>query len=289
MNRNEDLSENLNYTAPELSILTSDEHLSELPTFRELMHWHDDYEFILVTKGVLDFDVNGEILHIKQNEGLFVNSGRLHFGYSEKKEEVLFELVIVSPELIRNMFNTEFLDMISNTGNVNFLMFHKNMLLWSLLDRMHLINMKRDKNYQLELQSEACLLVKELYALCGDVVQNEPEEMAVMKQMLNFIQEHFAEKLTVSDIAGSAMICRNQCFKLFQQFMKMTPQRYLTQYRINKSIELMGTMKGFADIADACGFCSQSHYTKAFKALYGMTPKQYQMKEIGPTNFEDKK
>lgn len=117
MNRNEDLSENLNYTAPELPILTSDEHLSELPTFRELMHWHDDYEFILVTKGVLDFDVNGEILHIKQNEVLFVNSGRLHFGYSEKKEEVLFELVIVSPELIRNEFNTAALDSVSSQSN----------------------------------------------------------------------------------------------------------------------------------------------------------------------------
>ena len=97
---------------------------------------------------------------------------------------------------------------------------------------MHIINMKRDRNYQLELQSVACLLVKELYALCGDTVQKESEEMTVMKQMLNFIQAHFAEKLTVSDIAGSAMICRNQCFKLFQQFMKMTPQQYLTQYRI---------------------------------------------------------
>ena len=129
MNRNEDFSENLNYTAPELPILTSDEHLSELPTFRELMHWHDDYEFILVTKGVLDFDVNGEILHISQNEGIFVNSGRLHFGYSEKKEEVLFELVIVSPELIRNPFNTAAIDAVSSQSNVNYLLFHKNMLL----------------------------------------------------------------------------------------------------------------------------------------------------------------
>ena len=188
--------------------------------------------------------------------------------------------MIVSPELIRNAFNTAVLDAVSSQSNVNYLLFHKNMLLWSLLDRMHIINMKRDKNYQLELQSEACLLVKELYALCGDNVQNEPEEMAVMKQMLNFIQEHYAEKITVSDIAGSSMICRNQCFKLFQQFMKMTPQQYLTQYRINQSIELMGTVKGFADIAEACGFCSQSHYTKAFRALYGMTPKQYQIKEL---------
>ncbi|MBO7472929.1 MAG: hypothetical protein J6U00_02835 [Ruminococcus sp.] len=65
----------------------------------------------------MDFDVNGEILHIKQNEVLFVNSGRLHFGYSEKKEEVLFELVIVSPELIRNEFNTAALDAVSSQSN----------------------------------------------------------------------------------------------------------------------------------------------------------------------------
>jgi len=116
--------------------------------------------------------------------------------------------------------------------------------------------MKREKNYQLELQSEACLLVKELFAMCGDTVQNEPEGTAVMKQMLNFIQEQYTEKITVSDIAAAAIICRNQCFKLFQQFMKKTPQQYLTQYRINQSIELMGTVKGFADIAEACGFCS---------------------------------
>ncbi|MBR2086960.1 MAG: helix-turn-helix transcriptional regulator [Oscillospiraceae bacterium] len=275
MNRNDDLSENLNYTTPELPILTSDEHLSELPTYRELMHWHDDYEFILVTKGVLDFDVNGETLHIRQNEGLFVNSGRLHFGYSEKKEEVLFELVIVSPELIRNVFNSAVLDTISSPRNVNYLLFHKNMLLWTLLERIHNINMKRDAHYSLELQAELCLLVRELITLCGETKHSESDDMAAVKKMLFYIQEHYAEKLTVSDIAASAMICRNHCFKLFQDVMKMTPQQYLMQFRINKSIELMNTVNSMAEIAHLCGFCSQSHYSKAFKSVYGIAPKQY--------------
>ena len=57
----------------------------------------------------------------------------------------------------------------------------------------------------------------------------------------------------------------------------MTPQQYLTQYRINQSIEMMKNEKiSMADIAQSCGFCSQSHYTKAFKSLYGITPKQFQ-------------
>lgn len=57
MNRNDDLSENVNYTTNELPVLTSDEHLSELATYRVLMHWHPDYEFLLIKDGVLDFEV----------------------------------------------------------------------------------------------------------------------------------------------------------------------------------------------------------------------------------------
>ena len=57
MNRNEDLSENVNYTSKELPVLTSDEHLSELATYRELMHWHPDYEFLLIKDGVMDLGV----------------------------------------------------------------------------------------------------------------------------------------------------------------------------------------------------------------------------------------
>ena len=126
MDRNEDFSENVNYTSKGLPVLTSDEHLSELATYRELMHWHPDYEFLLVKDGVLDFEVNGEILHIQPTQGLFVNSERMHFGYSEEKQEVLFELVIISPEMIRNAFNSDALDQLSSPANADYLIFHSN-------------------------------------------------------------------------------------------------------------------------------------------------------------------
>lgn len=277
MKRNEDLSENLTYTIADIPVLTSDEHLSELLTYRELMHWHEDFEFILVTDGTLDFDVNGEILHINTGQGLFVNSERLHYGFSEEKKEVLFKLIIVSPKMIQNQFNSSVISFLSSQNSLNYIVFHKNMLIWSLLERIHNINKNRNYNYVLELQSELCMMIKELSLLCTDNDKSYSEDMTKMKQMLHFIQEHFCEKISVYDIASSAMICRNQCFKLFQKIIQMTPQQYLTQYRINQSIEMMKNEKiSMADIAQSCGFCSQSHYTKVFRSLYGMTPKQYQ-------------
>ena len=144
MDRNEDYSENVNYTSRDIPVLTSDEHLSELATFRELMHWHPDYEFLLVKDGILDFYVNGEILHIKPGQGLFVNSERMHYGYSEEKKEVLFDLVIISPEMIRNPFNTEVLDALSSAENADYLLFHSNMMIWPMLKRIMLIDNKHE-------------------------------------------------------------------------------------------------------------------------------------------------
>ena len=275
MDRNEDYSENVKYTSKGLPVLTSDEHLSELATYRELMHWHPDYEFLLVKDGVLDFDVNGEILHIKPNQGLFVNSERMHFGYSEEKQEVLFELVIISPEMIRNAFNSEMLDQLSSTANADYLLFHSNMLIWSLLKRIFLVEQKHEQDYQLELQSEICLLVKKLRSLCTERSGQKPKELSLIKEMIHFIQEHYAEKISVADIAASAMVNRNQCFQLFQETMRVSPQQYLEQYRINMSIELMSVKDNMAEIAQACGFCSQSYYTKIFKEYYRMTPLQF--------------
>ena len=279
MNRNEDLSENVNYTSKELPVLTSDEHLSELATFRELMHWHPDYEFLLIKEGVLDFDVNGTILHIKPNQGLFVNSERMHFGYSEAKKEVLFDLVIVSPEMIRNAFNTEAIDQLSRLDNADFILFHSNMLIWSLLKRILLVDQKHEPNYQLELQSEICLLVKELLTLCTESGNQDSRELALVKKMIHYIQEHYAEKVTVAAIAASAAVNRNHCFRLFQETMRLSPQQYLEQYRINKSIELMPMMDNMAEIAHACGFCSQSYYTKIFREYYRLTPLQFKKKQ----------
>lgn len=275
MNQNEDLSENLNYNTPELPVLTSEERLSELPAYRELMHWHNDFEFVLVTDGIMDFDINGEIVHIKSGQGIFVNSGRLHYGFSEARKEVIFKLIIISSEIIRNSFNEQTFESISSRNNVNYFLFHKNMLIWSMLEQIYNINKKHDFNYILELQSEFCLLVKELSLLCTDKNKNDSEEMAIMKQMLYFIQRNFSEKISVSDIASSAMVCRNKCFRLFQKIMQMTPQQYLMQYRVNQSIEMMKNQICMADIAQSCGFSSQSHYIKVFRNLYGVTPKQY--------------
>ena len=120
MNRNRDLSENIVYPVADIPVLTSEnERLSELPTYRELIHWHNDFEFIMVKEGTMDFSVNESVLHIRSGQGLFVNSNRLHFGYSEARQEVLFDMVIISADMIQTRFNEREIDKLTDIGNAD--------------------------------------------------------------------------------------------------------------------------------------------------------------------------
>lgn len=41
-------------------------------------HWHEDYEFVLATRGVVYVDINKTRLRLTEGEGVFINSGALH-------------------------------------------------------------------------------------------------------------------------------------------------------------------------------------------------------------------
>lgn len=61
--------------------------LSQYPEYRAPSHWHDDIEFICVLLGGMKYNVNGEIVNLKKGEGIFVNSGQMHSGFSDNGQE----------------------------------------------------------------------------------------------------------------------------------------------------------------------------------------------------------
>ncbi|WP_443770965.1 cupin domain-containing protein [Anaerostipes sp.] len=48
--------------------------LSSYHNFEAPPHWHDDIELITVLQGKMEYNVNGEIVTIQQDEGIFINS-----------------------------------------------------------------------------------------------------------------------------------------------------------------------------------------------------------------------
>lgn len=71
------------------------------------------------------------------------------------------------------------------------------------------------------------------------------------------------------------------CERLFMQVLQTTPYEYLINYRIKKSLELLGKEKTIiSQIALEVGFNDVSHFIQSFKKRMSITPKQQYQKQL---------
>ena len=109
-----------------------------------------------------------------------------------------------------------------------------------------------------------------------------------MKQMLRFVEEHYAEELTVEKIAGCVALSESACLRSFRQLLGITPIQYVKQYRVERAAELLrSTRLKTGEIGEECGFSDGSYFIKTFRELKKCTPKEYRQK-FGKKNEEEK-
>ena len=76
-----------------------------------------------------------------------------------------------------------------------------------------------------------------------------------MQKILRFIEEHYAEDITLTDLSMSANISKSECSRCFKLGMNTTPYKYLTEYRLSKAAQLLKkTNEPIGNIAVAVGF-----------------------------------
>jgi AraC family transcriptional regulator, melibiose operon regulatory protein len=104
-----------------------------------------------------------------------------------------------------------------------------------------------------------------------------------MKQMLNWIHLHYAEKIMLDDIAKAGQLSRSECCRYFKRILKTTPLRYVTDYRIQKSLILLQQAESnVTEVAYQVGFNSTSYFIDIFRKTMNMTPlayKKYKMND----------
>lgn len=92
-----------------------------------------------------------------------------------------------------------------------------------------------------------------------------------------FIHDNYARGLRLADIAAAAHLSPFHLIRMFRKSTGKTPHQYLIQVRVNMARSLLSAGAGsgsLADIAAAVGFVDQSHLTRHFKRVLGLTPKQ---------------
>ena len=97
---------------------------------------------------------------------------------------------------------------------------------------------------------------------------------------LQYIKEHYAQDVTLEQLAQSANVSKAECLRCFHQTMDMTPYKYLMEYRLSQTAELLKkTDKPVGEIAASVGFRQVSHFGKCFREKTGLSPRDYRKGE----------
>ena len=101
-----------------------------------------------------------------------------------------------------------------------------------------------------------------------------------LHKMIAFIQFNYKEPIKLEEIAEAGNVSRSQCCKIFKEIINRSPNDYLVEYRIDKSIDLiMKTDMKMTEIAYECGFNGSSYFAETFKKIVGVSPREYKNKE----------
>ena len=97
-----------------------------------------------------------------------------------------------------------------------------------------------------------------------------------LKQLLDYIHANLAQDIKLANLAQVVGMSQYYFCQLFKQSMGIAPYQYVIQQRVERAKQLLKCREmAITDVALECGFANQSHFTKHFRKLTGITPKAY--------------
>jgi AraC-like DNA-binding protein len=236
-------------------------------------HSHDYFVLSLIERGRQSFTHKGTKYRTPPGGLILINPGVVHTG--EAVDTQGFELRALYPSL--PLMETAVFEL---TGRRT-LPFFKEVLVdhrWATNSISSLHKAILAGAGLLESESRVLWTITQLIKRYADVGSSEGhvgKEKRVIQQVRHYIEEHFAENITLNMLAQYVSLSPYYLLRAFRAEVGMPPYAYLESVRIRHTQQLIKTGIPLAEVAAEVGFSSQSHMTRQFKKIIGVTPGQY--------------
>lgn len=100
------------------------------------------------------------------------------------------------------------------------------------------------------------------------------------KRVLDYIAKNYGQNIALEDLATEAGISPFHFARLFKQTIGQSPHQFVMTYRVEEAKKMLRDhQRPMIDIALACGFADQSHFSRVFKQIQGIPPKSYRQNQ----------
>lgn len=254
------------------------------PGFR-VFHWHEDFQFIIVQRGKIEFDTIDTSVSLNVGEGVFINKNVVH--RVRQNGPCHYHSILFPDYFLKFYFDFPgrgLVDSVVTNDSLPFVVFQPSVL-WQkeILERLRsLLELKTDSEFyayevMVQLTTIWLTLRKNLSMPAGE----SPHPLNIrMQQFLHYIALNYAQEVSLEALAQSANVSKSECLRCFKVSLGTTPYQYLIEFRLARAGELLcSTDLPIGEISEEVGFHQVSHFGKCFKEKTGCTPKEYRKKK----------
>lgn len=252
------------------------------------IHWHNDLEINLIREGEAVFQVYQKSYRVRTGEGFLLNRNVPHSCSSPGNEHVRYSTILVRPDFLYGDFGSDverkcFQPFLQNSAIpcIYLTGFDENGK--EILQKLNQVEEAFDRKrfcYELKIKGLLCeAFAMIFYGHRQELTKFVPanlQELERLEKMLNYLNMHFTEVISLQDLADQVHLSREVCCRLFKKMTGKTITGYLEEYRVNKSFSLVQSGQySMTQITEMVGFSNPSRFASAFRKRFGCNPGEY--------------
>lgn len=236
-------------------------------------HTHEGFAIGVIIDGAEAFAYRGARYTAPAGSIVVIQPGEVHTGYAATEAGWSYRMLYPAAALLQKATSEV-------AGRESFLPFFpipviQDKQLAECLSHLHLVLETATER----LERESCFLwsLAQLVTRYAVHVKLKPvgRENQSVKRVQEYLGVHFAENVSLEKIAALAELSPFHFIRVFRRQIGLPPHAYLTQVRVKKAKILLALGEPIAQVAIKTGFVDQSHLTKHFKRIVGVTPGKY--------------
>lgn len=251
----------------------------------QMLHHHDFYEVNLLLAGSVTYNIESRVYHLTVGDLLLIGPNELHQPIQNEERGGCERLIVWIDKAYLQQYANFGFDLTACFDNTR--QEHTNCLRFAdesmqrvaaLMERCIEENASEDFGSRMmadTLMVQIMILINRMADKGFRPGELRDKSDSLVSNVLGYINDHYAEELTLDALANKFFISKYHLSREFVRLAGTSVHRYITQKRLVIAKQLLSEGKPSSAVYQQCGFGDYSNFYRAFKAEYGISPKEF--------------
>lgn len=245
------------------------------------LHHHDFFEIYFLIAGDVTYLIDSKIVHVMPGDLLLISPRELHQVCIQPEMSAYERYVLwVDPAVIKRL-STEISDLslgLEQGHNQLRLSPQDRSRIQNLLENLHREADSADYGADLlreSLLTQLLVTVNRLASQQGAWMDEDSHTNQAVAQVVGYVNLHYGETITLDQLAAQFYVSKYHLSREFSRQMGISIYQYIQKKRLLIARQLLDQDKRPNEVYPLCGFNDYTCFYRAFKAEYGISPREY--------------